>query len=150
MNRSSEDSSLARAIERELQLSRIESTEKLLPWLRKYTPKDAFQTLTLIIGFLLVATFFRGLFLMGNMILVARVGQRTILDLQNQVFRNVLSMESHELGVQGTGDLVNRIRGETGLIGQAITLTLLLVGISSSLIFLILSIASHVYLAKIT
>jgi len=113
---------LARKIsERELQLSRIESTEKLLPWLRKYTPKDAFQTLTLIIGFLLVATFFRGLFLMGNMILVARVGQRTILDLQNQVFRNVLSMESHELGVQGTGDLVNRIRGETGLIGQAIT-----------------------------
>jgi ATP-binding cassette subfamily B protein/subfamily B ATP-binding cassette protein MsbA len=113
---------LARKIsERELQLSRIESTEKLLPWLRKYTPKDAFQTLTLIIGFLLVATFFRGLFLMGNMILVARVGQRTILDLQNQVFRNVLSMESHELGVHGTGDLVNRIRGETGLIGQAIT-----------------------------
>lgn len=113
---------LARRVsERELQLSRIESTEKLLPWLRKYTPKDAFQTLTLIIGFLLVATFFRGLFLMGNMILVARVGQRTILDLQNQVFRNVLSMESHELGVQGTGDLVNRIRGETGLIGQAIT-----------------------------
>ena len=107
--------------ERDLQLSRIESTEKLLPWLRKYTPKDAFQTLTLIIGFLLVATFFRGLFLMGNMVLVARVGQRTILDLQNQVFRNVLSMESHELGVQGTGDLVNRIRGETGLIGQAIT-----------------------------
>lgn len=116
------DKDLSRKVsERELQLSRIESTEKLLPWLRKYTPKDAFQTLTLIIGFLLVATFFRGLFLMGNMILVARVGQRTILDLQNQVFRNVLSMESHELGVQGTGDLVNRIRGETGLIGQAIT-----------------------------
>lgn len=107
--------------ERDLQLSRVESTKKLLPWLQKYTPKDAFQTLTLIIGFLLVATLFRGLFLMGNMILVARVGQRTILDLQNQVFRNVLGMESHELGVQGTGDLVNRIRGETGLIGQAIT-----------------------------
>lgn len=116
------DKDLSRKVsERGLQLSRIESTEKLLPWLQKYTPKDAFQTLTLIIGFLLVATFFRGLFLMGNMILVARVGQRTILDLQNQVFRNVLSMESHELGVQGTGDLVNRIRGETGLIGQAIT-----------------------------
>ncbi|MFM7562847.1 MAG: ATP-binding cassette domain-containing protein, partial [Planctomycetota bacterium] len=116
------DKDLSRKVsERDLQLSRIESTEKLLPWLQKYTPKDAFQTLTLIIGFLLVATFFRGLFLMGNMILVARVGQRTILDLQNQVFRNVLSMESHELGVQGTGDLVNRIRGETGLIGQAIT-----------------------------
>ncbi|MFN9753641.1 MAG: ABC transporter ATP-binding protein [Planctomycetota bacterium] len=110
-----------REAERQVQLDRIASTEKLLPFLKEYTPKDAFQTLTLIIVLLLVATLFRGLFLMGNMILVARVGQRTILDLQNQVFQNVMSMEMHELGVHGTGDLVNRIRGETGLIGQAIT-----------------------------
>ena len=73
-------------------------------------------------GFMFLGTVLRGLFLMGNMVLVARVGQRTVLDMQNDVFRNVLDMEVSELGVRGTGDLVSRIRGETGAIGQAISI----------------------------
>lgn len=107
--------------ELESQQERLRSTKALVPYLRQYTPADPFQTLTLIIILLLVATVLRGLFLMGNMILVARIGQRTILDLQNDVFRNVLGMELNELGVKGTGDLISRIRGETGLIGTAVT-----------------------------
>lgn len=100
---------------------RIAATESWQPWIRKYAPEDPYQTLLWIVGFLLVATFFRGLFLMGNMLLVARVGQRTMLDLQNRVFDNVLDMELNEVGVEGTGDLVMRIRGETSVIGMAIT-----------------------------
>ncbi len=69
---------------------------------------------------MLTGTVLRGLFLMGSMVSVARVGQRTMLDLQNDVFRNVLDMETSELDVKGTGDLISRIRGETGAIGQAV------------------------------
>ena len=58
---------------------------------------------------------------MGSMVSVARVSQRTMLDLQNDVFGNVLDMEAAELGVKGTGDLVSRIRGETGAISKAIS-----------------------------
>jgi len=43
-----------------------------------------------------------------------------MLDLQNDVFGNVLDMEAAELGVKGTGDLVGRIRSETGAISKAI------------------------------
>ena len=43
-----------------------------------------------------------------------------MLDMQNNVFQNVLDMEASELGVKGTGDLISRIRGETGAICQAI------------------------------
>ncbi len=107
--------------ERELHERRIASTEQWLPWIRQYLPNDAYKTLVLIIVILLVATVLRGIFLMGSMVLVARVGQRTILDLQNDVFRNVLNMELSELGVKGTGDLISRIRGETNAIGTAIT-----------------------------
>ena len=57
---------------------------------------------------------------MGSMVSVARVSQRTMLDLQNDVFGNVLDMEAAELGVKGTGDLVGRIRSETGAISKAI------------------------------
>ncbi len=93
----------------------------LRPWIDRYAPNDPFKTLVVIICLLLTATFLRGVFLIGNMMLVARVGQRTILDLQNDVFRNVLSMELSELDVKGTGDLISRIRGETNMIGTAIT-----------------------------
>ncbi|MEZ6092779.1 MAG: ABC transporter ATP-binding protein [Pirellulaceae bacterium] len=99
----------------------LERTQWLRPYLEKYAPRDPFMTLVYIVGALLMATFLRGIFLISNMLLVARVGQRTILDLQNDVFKNVLNMEISELDVKGTGDLISRIRGETNIIGTAIT-----------------------------
>jgi ATP-binding cassette subfamily B protein/subfamily B ATP-binding cassette protein MsbA len=102
------------------QHQRIEQTQWMIPYIEKYCPNNPFQTLVYIVGFLVFATFGRGLFLALNMYLVARVGQRTILDLQNQVFKNVLGMEIGETGVEGTGDLIGRIRGETNIIGRAI------------------------------
>ena len=99
---------------------RQEWNQTLKPYITKYAPKSAFKTLVWLIAFMIIGTIFRGLFLMGNMVLVARVGQRTVLDLQNDVFRNVLDMEVSEMDVKGTGDLISRIRGETNVIGQAV------------------------------
>ena len=98
-------------------LSNLENAE---PWIKSYAPDEPFDTLKLIVVFMLVGTFVRCIFLAGNMYLVARVGNRTILDLQDNVFNNVLNLEMQEIGVQGTGDLINRIRGETNSIGIAI------------------------------
>ncbi len=106
--------------EREIYRLRAESCRTWLPTIQRWTPNDPFQTLTLIVAALLIATFLKSVFLMINMVLIARVGQRTILDLQNEVFRNVLRMELSEVGVKGTGDLINRIRGETNAIGGAV------------------------------
>ena len=100
---------------------RIAYTNNLIPWLDKYAPRDPFRTLVYIVGFMFFGTFIRGGFLAGNMYLVARVGQRTILDLQDKFFGNVMNMEMSEIGVKGTGDLTNRIRGETTAIGKGIT-----------------------------
>lgn len=99
---------------------RLDWNQTLKPYITQYAPQSAFQTLVWLIVLMIVGTIFRGIFLMGNMVLVARVGQRTVLDLQNDVFRNVLDMEVSEMDVKGTGDLISRIRGETGVIGQAI------------------------------
>ena len=105
----------------DVQHSRSEAREKLVPWIKKYAPETPFATLAWLMGFMFLGTVARGLFLMGSMVSVARVSQRTMLDLQNDVFGNVLDMEAAELGVKGTGDLVSRIRGETGAISQAIS-----------------------------
>ncbi len=91
------------------------------PWIKTYLPSDPFQTLLYMVAFVLIGTLLRGLALMGNMVLVARIGQRTVLDLQNRFFRRTLQMELNAPGATGTGDMVGRIRGETGAIGSAIT-----------------------------
>ena len=100
--------------------NKIEQAKWLQPWIESYAPTDPFDTLKLIVIFMIAGTFTRGIFLAANMYLVDRVGHRTILDMQNQVFNNVLDMEMSEVGVKGTGDLINRIRGETMAIGNAI------------------------------
>lgn len=89
-------------------------------WVDRWAPKTPFATLVALIVLMFIGTVLRGIFLIGNNVLVARVGQRTSLDIQNTVFDNVLNMEVSELGVKGTGDLVSRVRGETGSIGNAI------------------------------
>jgi len=104
------------------EVSRQWWTQLFAPWIKSFAPTTPFATLGWLMGLMFMGTVMRGLFLMGNMVLVARVGQRTVLDMQNDVFRNVLDMEVSELGVRGTGDLVSRIRGETGAIGQAISI----------------------------
>lgn len=105
----------------QIQEARAEFRTKLAPYIQKYAPEKPFTTLVYLMGLMCLGTLLRGAFLMGSMVSVARVGQRTMLDMQNQVFRNVLDMEAAELGVKGTGDLISRIRGETGAICQAIT-----------------------------
>ena len=104
----------------EIQEAQSTGRAKLAPYIAKYAPQSPFWTLAGLMGLMFLATLARGLFLMGSMVAVARVGQRTMLDLQNDVFQNVLDMETSELGVKGTGDLVGRIRGETGSIAQAL------------------------------
>lgn len=100
---------------------KIEWISGVQPWVRKYTPDDPFQTLLFVCVILFLATLLRCLFLGVSMYLVARVGQRTILDIQDHLFGNTMQMELHEFGVKGTGDLISRIRGETGSIAIAIT-----------------------------
>ena len=104
-----------------VQQYRSSARDWVAPWIKKYAPRTPFATLAWLMGLMFFGTVARGLFLMGSMVSVARVSQRTMLDLQNNVFGNVLDMEAAELGVKGTGDLISRIRGETGSIGQAIT-----------------------------
>lgn len=93
----------------------------MAPWIQDYAPSTTFNTLVLLITFMVIGTLLRGVFLITQMVLVARLGQRTVLDLQNQFFEKTLNMEMGEIVKNGTGDMVNRIRGETGAIGQAIT-----------------------------
>ncbi|HMO15425.1 MAG TPA: ABC transporter ATP-binding protein [Pirellulaceae bacterium] len=99
---------------------KAERSQFFLPWIQAWAPSTPFQTLLWVAAFIFVGTLLRCLCLMGSMILVAKVGERTVLDMQHVLFRKSLSMQKGDLGIKGTGDLVGRIRGESNAICTAI------------------------------
>ncbi|MEQ8791632.1 MAG: ABC transporter ATP-binding protein [Pirellulaceae bacterium] len=96
-------------------------SRRMEPYIRAYMPDSAFMTLVLIVGFLLVGTIMKDAFLVGNMVLVERMGQGTTYELRRALFRRTLEMELSAFGKDRTTELMSRIGGDTGLISSAVT-----------------------------
>ncbi len=105
---------------REAELNKATTTAAYAPWIKRWAPTTPFGTLILLAIFLSVGTLIRCAALLGSMVMVAKVGQRTVLDIQHVLFRKALTMQKGDLGIHGTGDLVGRIRGESTAICNAI------------------------------
>ena len=54
--------------------------------MRRYLPDNPFQNLVLVIGALILATVLKSALLVSSIILVERVKQQTMFDLQNEFF----------------------------------------------------------------
>ena len=84
-----EESAFVYANKLDLKKNRLTAEEKSLEWyqeaqpiLRKYAPKSAFQTLVVALIWLLSVTAIKGILLVIGAILVARVANRTVMDLR--------------------------------------------------------------------
>ncbi len=98
----------------------IATTEALQPYIEKYLPDDAFQTLVAIALFLVIATIVKDIFLVTNMMLVQRFSEMTTLELRNQVFEHTMKMGLGVFNKDRTGDLMSRFTGDITKIGGAI------------------------------
>ena len=98
---------------------RIEAEEKALEryrWVKPYVdrifPDDPFQTLALIMGFILVGTVLKGFFMFLGSVLVDRLAQLATLDLRKQFFRRTLRMDMASFGENGTAQLLARFTND--------------------------------------
>ncbi len=80
----------------------------LRPWIYRYLPADAFGTLVLIIGLLMVGTFLKNIFFIAHSILVNRLAQLATFDLRKQFFRRTLRMSLADFSDEGTSELMSR------------------------------------------
>ncbi|MEX0676846.1 MAG: ABC transporter ATP-binding protein [Pirellulales bacterium] len=98
-------SALARraAAEGDLGLSR-----RLKPWIDAYLPDDPFQTLAVLVAFLLVATVIKDSFLALSAILADRIAQLATFNLRKQFYRRTLRMDLATFNESGTSDLLSR------------------------------------------
>lgn len=98
------------------------------PFIVAYLPKDPFQTLTLLIGLLLLGTLLKSLFVFANWILVTRVAQLGTYELRKLFFRRTLRLDVATFGNEGVSDLMARFThdsqnvamGLKALLGKAV------------------------------
>jgi len=78
------------------------------PYVIRFLPDSAFQTLVLIVGLLVLGTIIKGLFLIAQSIAAHRLAQRATFDLRKQFFRRTLRMDLANLGVDANSDRISR------------------------------------------
>jgi ATP-binding cassette, subfamily B, bacterial MsbA len=116
---------------RELAISLDKVTHKLetarsdLRWLhfsKKYIdelmPTDAFTTLVWLFAFVVLTVALRGIFDFGQESMVGNVVNRSLFDLRNRFFRNVIHLDVNQFGEQGSGEMLSRFTNDMELVGQ--------------------------------
>ncbi len=91
--------------------------------IQPHLPDKPFNSLVLVVVFLMVATLLKCFALAVNLLLVARLAQLTMLDLSNQFYRHMLRMELSAFGNGRTSELLSRFTSDiTGVTAGITTL----------------------------
>ncbi len=79
------------------------------PYVDRYAPKDPFATLVAAMSFLTIATLLKGVFLVLSSIFVARVAQRTVMDMRRIYYRKALELDQIRIDRLGTSNLMTQL-----------------------------------------
>ncbi len=87
-------------------------------WLEKniivpYLPNDAFLTIVIVSGLLLLSTILKCLLLIANSVLVSRMTQLAVFDLSKKFYRHTLRMDLAHFSAEGSSDLMSRFTYDT-------------------------------------
>ena len=89
-------------------------------WLQPYLPTTPFDTLMLMMAMLVVATVAKGCCLVAQAVLVARVSERTVMDLRRIYFRNLLLMDQLKIDQRGTAQVMTMLSHNISLVGTGL------------------------------
>jgi ATP-binding cassette subfamily B protein/subfamily B ATP-binding cassette protein MsbA len=83
-------------------------------------PEDRFQTLVLIIGFVVLLVAIKGFFEFWQETLVGSVVNLTLFDLRNRFYRNAVHLDVNNFNEDGTHELMARFTNDTETLGNGI------------------------------
>jgi subfamily B ATP-binding cassette protein MsbA len=92
----------------------------LQPWIHRWMPRDAFQTLIVMLAALLIGTIIKEFFLIVNSVLVARISELATFDLRQEFYSRMLQMDLASLSQNSQGDLTNRFTSDIGAVSQGL------------------------------
>ncbi|MEX0794574.1 MAG: ABC transporter ATP-binding protein [Pirellulaceae bacterium] len=90
------------------------------PYIANYAPVSPFHTLLLLVGFLLLGTLLKGVFLTASILLLAKSSESTVLDFKRLLFAKMLEIRLGKGITKNSGDSTARMSGDVGAIGGAI------------------------------
>jgi ATP-binding cassette, subfamily B, bacterial MsbA len=90
------------------------------PWIHRWMPRDAFQTLIVMLLALLLGTIVKEFFLIVNSILVARISELATFDLRQEFYSRMLQMDLASFSQNTQGDLTNRFTTDIGSVSQGL------------------------------
>ena len=95
---------------------------------RKYVyllaPTDRFQALAWVIGLLVVCVAVKCFFEFGQESLVGSLVNLTLFDLRNRFYRNVIHLDVHQFGEQGSSELTARFTNDMESLGAGVKMLL--------------------------
>ena len=99
-----------------LQTSRLDGEQKhlnryinLKPIITRYAPATPFQTLVFAMVWLLITSILKGILLVISTILVARVANKTVMDLRRIYYRKALDLDQKKIDRLGTSNMMTHL-----------------------------------------
>ena len=86
----------------------------LQPNVHQYLPADAFNTLIVIVGFLLAGTAIKNVFLGANIVLVQQLTELAMFRLRKQFFRRTLRLDLGSFNDRHSAELISRFTNDMG------------------------------------
>ena len=85
-----------------------------------YVPADRFNTIAVIFGCFLFATFLKGVFIYLQEILVGGIVNRVIIDVRKKCFRHALSLDYQTIATTGPSNLMSRITNDVEILAAGL------------------------------
>ncbi len=99
----------------------LERYQALAPWIKGCGfLGDPFQTLIAIVGFMVIGTAVKDIFLVINMVVVERLVQLTTFDLRKQFFRQSLQLDLAAFGQGRDSELLSRFTNDMSTLGTSL------------------------------
>lgn len=112
----SDDEAIAIENKISLQRDRIKGEQKhfdryqeLKPYAERYAPETPFGTLVYAMAWLLITSILKGVLLVVSAILVARVANKTVMDLRRIYYRKALELDQRRIDRLGTSNMMTHL-----------------------------------------
>ena len=94
--------------------------QDLRPLVERYAPSTPFKTLVYAMVWLLITSILKGALLVLSTILVARVGNKTVMDLRRIYYRKALDLDQSKIDRMGTSNMMTHLSHNMSMVGGGI------------------------------
>ncbi len=109
-------------LELDSQKNKLAWREYFSPAIKKWLPDSPFKMSIVLAGVIVVGSLIKGIFLISQNLLVARITQRTTLELRKTFFVRALQMDQSAFLNGGAADLMSRFTNDVSAVSTGLTI----------------------------